>query len=65
VQITNKYTDHLRTFSNIVVNCGRFSSANFLNPKVFRRLDVNPGTCLANQAGQVITFTTMSFPASP
>jgi hypothetical protein len=40
-----------------MVNCGRFSSANFVNPKVFRRLDVNPGTCLAIQAGQVITFT--------
>ena len=62
VQITNKCTDHLCTISNIVVNCGRFSPANFMNPKVFRHLDVNPGTCLANdgrsiQAGQVITFT--------
>ena len=62
VQITNTCTDHLCTISNIVVNCGRFSSANFVNPKVFRRLDVDAGTCLANdgrsiEAGQGITFT--------
>lgn len=62
VQITNTCTDHLCTISNIVVNCGRFSSANFVNPKVFRRLDVNAGTCLVNdgrsiEGGQGITFT--------
>ena len=62
VRIINTCTDHLCFISNIVVNCGHFSSANFVNPKLFRRLDVNAGTCLANdgrsiQAGQGITFT--------
>ena len=53
VQITNTCTVRLCIISNIVVKCGHYSSANFLNPKVFRRLDVSVGTCLTNDGRSI------------
>ncbi|KAK7369629.1 hypothetical protein VNO80_11671 [Phaseolus coccineus] len=56
--------------SGIHLNCGMFSSATLINPKIFRRLAYND--CLVNDgkplnSGAVVSFkyaTTFSFPLS-
>jgi hypothetical protein len=61
VQITNSCIDHRCSISNIVVQCGQFHSAFFVNPAVFRRLDPTQGTCIVKNGnaignGEVIAF---------
>lgn len=68
VQITNTCLGC--TISKIHLNCGMFSSATVINPKIFRRLANND--CLVNdgqplKGGAIISFkyaTTFSFPLS-
>ena len=61
VQITNTCVDPRCSISNVVVQCGQFHSASFVNPGVFRRLDPTQGTCIVNNGnavgnGEMIAF---------
>ncbi|CAJ1937547.1 unnamed protein product [Sphenostylis stenocarpa] len=68
VEIENTCTDC--AISQIHINCGMFSSARLINPKIFKRLRYND--CLVNdgktlRSGAVVSFTyatTFAYPLS-
>ncbi|KAG0580887.1 hypothetical protein KC19_4G207800 [Ceratodon purpureus] len=61
VQISNTCLDPRCTISNVIVQCGLFHSAMFVNPAVFRRLDSTQGTCIVKNGnamghGEIVAF---------
>lgn len=67
VEIANTCVDNGCIISNIHVDCGMFSSATLINPRIFKRLKYND--CLVNGgnpigSGRVVSFkyaTTFSY----
>ncbi|XP_050371507.1 TPD1 protein homolog 1-like [Argentina anserina] len=59
VQILNMCVSAGCSISDIHINCGWFSSARFVNPRVFRRMDYND--CLVNDGQPLGPGQTLSF----